>query len=319
MEEIEYLKLLYRHYDSQIELEELEQLKKWQNASQESQRIAYLFDMAWQESLNLRSSVPIDLDNEFFQLKRRIEAQTEPVIPHKKWYKTPVNWYGFAASILFLVAVAIVIKLIINLNTKPNWVEVVTGEQSKQIMLEDGSEVYLEGNSALSYPTKFSENERLLYLTGEASFKVIHQEQRPFVVEAIDRHRPLRRHHQETTVNVLEGSCQFRTQNTADAPWINQGEKGIYDFEKGGFTVVNIQKSCVKFIDTPLAQVIEHLEVTYQIDIELDRQVLRTCLLTMSVCQDHKKEALQVISIIFDLEVVQKSNKVFQLKGGSCK
>ena len=53
-----------------------------------------------------------------------------------------------------------------------------------RVTLSDGTTVWLNSESELRYPTVFSGNVRRVELRGEAYFKVAHNEQQPFVVDA---------------------------------------------------------------------------------------------------------------------------------------
>ena len=55
--------------------------------------------------------------------------------------------------------------------------------ESKQIVLSDGTKVWLNAESTLLYPNRFTGNERRVQLTGEAYFEVKHNQRRPFKVE----------------------------------------------------------------------------------------------------------------------------------------
>ena len=50
-------------------------------------------------------------------------------------------------------------------------------------VLSDGSEVWLNADSKLRFPVNFGEGKRCVILSGEAYFNVVHDENRPFVVE----------------------------------------------------------------------------------------------------------------------------------------
>ena len=54
--------------------------------------------------------------------------------------------------------------------------------QKSTLFLEDGSEVILNAGSELSYYKNFEKDKRLIYLTGEAYFKVAKDTARPFIV-----------------------------------------------------------------------------------------------------------------------------------------
>ncbi|AYL96763.1 FecR family protein [Mucilaginibacter celer] len=86
-----------------------------------------------------------------------------------------------------------------------------------QVVLPDGTEVWLNSSSSLSYPTEFSGNERRVKLTGEAYFEVAKNKDKPFYVEMNNTQiRVLGTHFDvsaysddsEITTTLLEGSVQ---------------------------------------------------------------------------------------------------------------
>ncbi|MGY0040978.1 FecR family protein [Pedobacter sp. NJ-S-72] len=52
-----------------------------------------------------------------------------------------------------------------------------------QLILEDGTKVWLNSSSSLRYPTKFTKTDRIVYLTGEAYFEVAKNKSAPFLVK----------------------------------------------------------------------------------------------------------------------------------------
>ena len=82
----------------------------------------------------------------------------------------------------------------VNSNTEITYhtLTVPRGVRMVQVMLADGSMVWLNTASSLKYPTAFSGNERRIELTGEAYFDVKHDAARPFFVNT-----------KNVTVNVL--------------------------------------------------------------------------------------------------------------------
>lgn len=61
-------------------------------------------------------------------------------------------------------------------------VQVGKGEKAT-VTLPDGTKVYLNAQSELSYPAAFGQQERRVQLTGEAYFEVAHDKDKPFVVD----------------------------------------------------------------------------------------------------------------------------------------
>jgi ferric-dicitrate binding protein FerR (iron transport regulator) len=71
------------------------------------------------------------------------------------------------------------------------------------LVLSDGTKVWMNAESSLSYPVNFSGNTREVTLTGEAYFEVTHNAEKPFIV-----------HTQETAVQVLGTSFDVSAYKT---------------------------------------------------------------------------------------------------------
>ncbi|HWK06749.1 MAG TPA: FecR domain-containing protein [Puia sp.] len=89
-------------------------------------------------------------------------------------------------------------------STMMNTVSTPRGGQY-QLVLSDGSRVWLNAASSIHYPVAFSDKERKVVITGEAWFEVTPDKSRPFVVTA-----------GEQTIKVL--GTQFDIDSYADEP-----------------------------------------------------------------------------------------------------
>ncbi|MDP3437658.1 MAG: FecR domain-containing protein [Bacteroidales bacterium] len=58
--------------------------------------------------------------------------------------------------------------------------------RSYSVVLSDGSRVWLNAQSKIKYPVRFSKNERRVYISGEAYFEVVKDDKIPFLVETSD-------------------------------------------------------------------------------------------------------------------------------------
>ena len=74
-----------------------------------------------------------------------------------------------------------VVQNINNSNVIFNTVIVPYGKRS-QIVLSDGTKVWMNSGSKLIYPALFAENKREVYIEGEAVFDVVHLSDKPFIV-----------------------------------------------------------------------------------------------------------------------------------------
>jgi ferric-dicitrate binding protein FerR (iron transport regulator) len=69
--------------------------------------------------------------------------------------------------------------------TKMNEVTIPYGKKSN-LILEDGTKVWLNAGSRMAFPTKFQGKTREVFLDGEAYFEVFHNENLPFIVNTGD-------------------------------------------------------------------------------------------------------------------------------------
>jgi transmembrane sensor len=93
-----------------------------------------------------------------------------------------------------------------------------------QVILPDGSKVWLNAVSSLHFPTAFTGHERAVEITGEAYFEVVKNESMPFrvkvngaTIEVLGTHFNINAYDDENTVNttLLEGKVKVTTANTS--------------------------------------------------------------------------------------------------------
>ncbi|SDR88212.1 FecR family protein [Mucilaginibacter mallensis] len=94
--------------------------------------------------------------------------------------------FKIAASIILMVSILGAWYVIFKINTTAkdgaqNIVITAKG-QRKNFALPDGTMVWLNSDSRLSFPIQFNKNQRLVTLAGEAYFEVRHNAKKPFIV-----------------------------------------------------------------------------------------------------------------------------------------
>lgn len=96
-----------------------------------------------------------------------------------------------AAAAIFLLLISLTGYLYIdkiNIQTAIAQMYTISAEKGERasVTLPDGTKVYLNAKSTLSYPASFSLNERTVQLTGEAYFEVKHDADAPFIVKTAE-------------------------------------------------------------------------------------------------------------------------------------
>lgn len=158
------------------------------------------------------------------------------------------------------------------------------GERT-QVVLQDGTRVYLNCESQLSYPTCFTADERRIHLEGEAYFEVTKNPHHPFIVEVGDatitvlgtkfnassyRDEPIR-------VALDEGSIRFATPKHEQIG-LQPSEEVTYNSLTGQRLLHNVhpnqtgawRHNRIEVVDLPLADVMKLLERRYNVAVYID-------------------------------------------------
>lgn len=201
---IEIDRLIDQYISGQADKDCIEQLKRWSLES-DTYRI-YIRNRIelWYASGTLYGPKQPDAELAFLRFKKRIKEQTPENHPQKQKPLIPYFW-RIAAAILILV-----LPLAGYWGGKQNMqnafadivIEAPVGARTC-MYLPDGTQVWLNACSRLTYSQGFGINNRHLKLEGEGYFEVSHNEELPFTI-----------HTQEVDVTVL--GTQFNFKNYTD-------------------------------------------------------------------------------------------------------
>lgn len=122
----------------------------------------------------------IDIDKAWNRLNSRIEAES---------ISLPVRKFSLAGSFMRIAAMVIIVlglSLLVFEVALPEKVTVTSAPDQKNIefLLADGSKVFLNRDSRLTYPEKFGRSHRVVSLKGEAFFEIAPDALHPFIINA---------------------------------------------------------------------------------------------------------------------------------------
>jgi len=213
-----------------------------------------------------------------------------------------------------------------NLSTKP-----------QPIRLPDGSTVLLAPHSQLRYPTNYGQQNRTVYLQGEAVFDIAKNAQKPFLVYAgevvtkvLGTKFMVRSFEEDpkVTVTVQQGQVsvfkgrltrsQITTDKTVEGVLLQPNQQVVFWRETETFAKTLVadpqpisvsQHLPVSFVfdETPVVAVLEQLKKAYGINIIYNADVLKGCQLTASLTDEPLFQKLDVIVQAIDAsyEVVE--------------
>ena len=169
--------LLVRYFNNELSSAEAEKVAAWIAGSEEHRKTAehlYYINLAAEAE---RLHREIDPAEALRKVHRRIRSD--------RWHRTFHRLERIAAVLLlpFIVLSLLLASKIAEKNNSMVEIRSTTGMISA-VTLPDNSRVWLNSNSKLIYPTRFSGKERRVKLCGEGYFEVTKDTKHKFVVEA---------------------------------------------------------------------------------------------------------------------------------------
>ena len=323
--------LLTRYIKGECTADEIHVVEEWLAQNWEDNNEWKLMDdysrQQWLSSLYGDIQNTIQLEN-----KNRVK----PLSHYKVWKSVA----SIAALLLVTFGLYFTLSLLKSWNAPISYQQVsVPSGELKELVLEDGTRLWLNSKSSLKYPLKFNGREREVYLDGEAYFEVAHNDKQPFVVHTGElKTRVLGtifnivayQDHAEVKVVLLSGKVEVMKEDDLNEvnPLILQPkqvakyQKGDQALSKSDINDTN-QYSAWKdgkliFDETLLNEVLDRLSVSYNVRFVLKNPKLNGCKITGSFTTLQKIDQI-VESIVLSIggKYIKNSNQ-FILDGEGC-
>ncbi len=215
-----------------------------------------------------------------------------------------------------------------NLFAKADTVKVKAsyGER-KQIVFQDGSRVWLNAGSIVSYPQRFSLKERRVTLDGEAYFEVEPNARRPFVIQTADAvmvkvtgtELDVRAFEGEPTVSVVlvNGKAEFL--GGSDTFRMRPSQRLVYNKDDGKVTISATESAemtglwkdnIISFREATLQEVILTLGRWYDVRFEVPDSSAYSSRFSLRTKEVPLRTLLDEMQHISDLSFIVKDDKV---------
>lgn len=188
-----------------------------------------------------------------------------------------------------------------------------------QVLLEDGTKVWLGAASSITYPVAFGGSDRTVRLSGAAYFEVAHQTERPFQVKVMSHEHPLDiivtgtkfnvnayPEEPEVQTRVFEGSVKLSSGKYTVV--LTKGEKVIF---KNGFLqakVKNLEEDWMRsgtlhFDNEDIGQVMRMLAREYNVRLVYHAGAGKKMYLTGEISRKNRLEkVLHIIELATDYQ-----------------
>lgn len=178
------------------------------------------------------------------QLRMWKNIQKHTISQYKNYYK----WVASACAV-FVLSVAGYQVFLPLVSPVAKMASIRTSDKDVRFLyLPDGTRVWLNHNTEIEYPVKFSDHERTITLKGEAFFEVKRDTLRPFIISS----GPIKTTVLGTSFNVMAyrgqqpevkvRSGKVKVQSKENAVFLERGDRAVYG---SGASIVSKQKTNV--------------------------------------------------------------------------
>lgn len=276
--------LFRKYYNSTMNPGEFAEFVKMVEKKQNELSLFGEIKPLWENSLNENTDLPNSKPEVFQKIKNTIFKEERKTVQRK------LKIYSFGLKIAAVLVIGLIISTVFfshraeqSQNTAQTQTISTPFGAKTSTALPDGSLVWLNSGSSLSFPAGFGKN-RPVILNGEAYFEVVKSDT-PFIVSTSYGNVEVK----GTSFNVkafpddnsfettlVEGSVVVRDKNTSDEVTLRSGQQAVTN--KIGFYVQNVETNLFTswkegkliFRSEYLPVVARRLERWYNVKIELD-------------------------------------------------
>lgn len=326
--------LIVKHFTGEVTAAEEKELQTWRLVSKENektfQQIRKTFELTGSHySPSAYSQLDVDVTKEWDQFSRNIEEK-EKIISFIPKQSSSNNWLRVAAVVLLVVGAGFVINYLI---TQSKDLVYQTAQNTESITLPDGSTVFLNRNSMLSFSKKFSEDDRNVSLAGEAFFDVVPDAKHPFKINVDQAEITVLgtsfnvqtyKNREEVEVTVETGLVKLNPLLIDKAVELRAGEKGI--FKKKEKTLVSALNDDTNYLAwktrrivfeaSDLDAVAKAISTAYGMEVLILPNVSSACRVTVTFENQSLDAVLKVLASTLDLTYKIEGNKIEITKAG---
>ena len=274
----------------------LDELKTWIAASAENQQYFIRQREIWFSAVSREAASVYDKDKAFENFRNRVESQKEIQSTSRRGFSLSALW-RYAAVVAIIIAVGCISYWQGEVNVKDTFadisVEAPLGSKTK-LYLPDGTLVWLNAGSRMTYSQGFGVDNRKVELEGEGYFEVKRNEKIPFFVKTKDlqlqvlgtkfNFRDYPEDH-EVVVSLLEGKVGLNNLLREEKEAVlSPDERAVLNKANGLLTVESVNAynasqwpdGYLFFDEELLPDIAKELERSYNVKIHIANDSLKT-------------------------------------------
>jgi len=331
-----YFELIIKHLSGVATEEELEKLFVWINTSEENEKLFFSLKDLYEVSSWKLIKKEANTSNEWKKLHQEIKKRKAK----KNGKSLSVTFIKIAMryAAVFLVGMFFTYLWIGN-NKNTSFftksatsplTKVVTGKGERtKVILPDGTVVWVNACSSISYNGNYGNKYRIVHLKGEAFFDVKKDTKRPFIVNSMGFN--IKAHGTKFDVSaykddnkvsaiLVEGSISFRQNNVENQQLIKPGQKIAYSQTENKIRIENVNTDTYtawrtgeyRFEQLTFEEVAKRMERIYNINFVFKNKETKNIPFTGTFFSyESLDKILNVININTSIRFVKNKDTVF--------
>ncbi len=310
--------------------QELNKLKHWLSDPSSHKEVEIWLSEHWDTTNEINSDLLIE--SVFNQIK---EYRTMPSEKTGLSITRIINFYQKIAAVLLIPMLGLGFWYLINQGTQPviQYSETIAPRgQKSQIVLSDGTKVWLNSDTKIRYPGQFSKDQRDVFLNGEAFFEVTKNEHQPFLVhtsgpdiKVLGTKFNIKAYSDENQVetSLFEGKINLiLPAKGSDLPVekiLNPGQSVIFSDLTHDLALVRFQKDEIDgwkknqliFKDDAFIKLVKKIERWYNVEMIYDEKQFNNRRLTVELYEGERLEKLMdILSLALSVDFKYEKGKI---------
>lgn len=322
--------IIVKHLNNEATAAEKQELEAWLKKDMANAALYEEIKLSWQKSGETLADDDFDVAAGWESVQEKIKQEDNVI---------PITGRNSGLKWVLRIAAVLVISLFSlwyynNSNAIPEQMLAQTQDASQEVTLPDGSKVWLNANSKLTYPKEFIGTDREVKLEGEAFFDVVKDPAHPFIIENKDFEVKVLgtsfnvmgyTNSNEVLVTVVTGTVAFKATTGAQQVILTKDETGTLN--KANHMVTESSNSNINFMawktrklrfnNESIKQVCDALKKHFSIDVIVEDKTIYNCKFTGSFDEPKLQDVLKTMEAALNIKVQTNQNRV-TISGKGC-
>lgn len=287
-------------------------LDNWIALSKENKQQFDELQTIWNISGNIRFKPSFNVDSALSKVSTQIYSKKTIKLESTRTNLAFV--FKIAASFLFIITISILLYI----NSPLNYITAQTTDNKIELILADGTKIWLNKHSIFRYPKHFKGKSRTVFLSGEAYFKVAKDSLHPFIIKAsktetrvIGTEFNIKAISDSmlVKVNVTEGKVSFSANKekviltVGDVGILNKTTKSIIKSKNTDPNYMAWKTGKIIFEKASIYQIAHTISNYYGINIAISKEIKDTINYNATFENTNLKDILKTIEITLNIKI----------------